>query len=131
MVSGSGSSTTRNASTGGHLALDGRGTVLVVRSALGALMPKRNGYEYPYDLATGGVGLHSALNRIARNRSPYIQNAYCRHAVIERMGMAKLTSTEVEASKAVTMLHRFYYGRSEEHTSELQSRLHLGCRLLL
>src|SRR3989304_3766450 len=84
MVSGSGSSTTRNASTGGHLALDGRGTVLVVRAALGALMPKRNGYEYPYDLATGGGDLHSALNRIARKRSPYMQNANCRHAAMAR-----------------------------------------------
>ena len=27
--------------------------------------------------------------------------------------------------------HRRYAGRSEEHTSELQSRLHLVCRLLL
>src|SRR2546422_8041017 len=28
-------------------------------------------------------------------------------------------------------LHRAHAGRSEEHTSELQSRLHLVCRLLL
>src|SRR2546429_2173550 len=28
-------------------------------------------------------------------------------------------------------LKRAYYDRSEEHTSELQSRLHLVCRLLL
>src|SRR2546422_7860187 len=28
-------------------------------------------------------------------------------------------------------LRRARLGRSEEHTSELQSRLHLGCRLLL
>src|SRR2546429_4116267 len=27
--------------------------------------------------------------------------------------------------------HQFYVTRSEEHTSELQSRLHLVCRLLL
>src|SRR3990172_2141531 len=86
----------------------------LVSTSKGFIAMKRNGYEYPYDLATGGVDLHSALNRIARTRSPYIQNAYCRHAVIERMGMAKLTSTEVEASKAVTMLHRFYYGTNSK-----------------
>src|SRR5256884_7696668 len=36
-------------------------------------------------------------------------------------------------SKAVRVLanHRTQHARSEEHTSELQSRLHLVCRLLL
>src|SRR2546422_4932651 len=33
------------------------------------------------------------------------------------------------SGKSLTMA--FYAGRSEEHTSELQSRLHLVCRLLL
>src|SRR2546422_5680051 len=32
--------------------------------------------------------------------------------------------------QALTLVHRFD-ARSEEHTSELQSRLHLVCRLLL
>src|SRR2546429_7375001 len=32
---------------------------------------------------------------------------------------------------ALRWLHRVSHGRSEEHTSELQSRLHLVCRLLL
>src|SRR2546429_1499138 len=43
-----------------------------------------------------------------------------------------------DPSSPVTQPYRLYtppgctqYGRSEEHTSELQSRLHLVCRLLL
>src|SRR2546429_5139805 len=35
------------------------------------------------------------------------------------------------ASIRLRSCHRGSYGRSEEHTSELQSRLHLVCRLLL
>src|SRR2546422_8540000 len=36
--------------------------------------------------------------------------------------------TEIQAGSPITVLP---LGRSEEHTSELQSRLHLVCRLLL
>src|SRR2546429_6568873 len=36
-----------------------------------------------------------------------------------------------EDSRAKNLLGRIYLERSEEHTSELQSRLHLVCRLLL
>src|SRR5690625_6992820 len=35
------------------------------------------------------------------------------------------------AGLAIAMAPRFWSGRSEEHTSELQSRGHLVCRLLL
>src|SRR5690625_425260 len=45
-----------------------------------------------------------------------------------------LHSTGASAFFAVVYLHMFrglLYGRSEEHTSELQSRGHLVCRLLL
>src|SRR5256886_13034083 len=33
--------------------------------------------------------------------------------------------------RGIAMLHSFYYSRSEEHTSELQSQSNLVCRLLL
>src|SRR2546422_6495595 len=36
-----------------------------------------------------------------------------------------------QAGVALARLHRLAVARSEEHTSELQSRLHLVCRLLL
>src|SRR2546422_7373153 len=43
-----------------------------------------------------------------------------------------LTESAKYASSAVTMFRRSdFIERSEEHTSELQSRLHLVCRLLL
>src|SRR5687768_18085700 len=38
---------------------------------------------------------------------------------------------ESEAQASVRMLSEIRHPRSEEHTSELQSRLHLVCRLLL
>src|SRR6516164_11013862 len=34
-------------------------------------------------------------------------------------------------NRAVSLGHRERFGRSEEHTSELQSQFHLVCRLLL
>src|SRR2546422_5925166 len=36
-----------------------------------------------------------------------------------------------DATRLVLCSGKVYYDRSEEHTSELQSRLHLVCRLLL
>src|SRR5690625_6140913 len=63
----------------------------------------------------------------------YLQNKY--HANIH-MGKIEeeLALTHVDES-AVNKLPEFYYKsgvpRSEEHTSELQSRGHLVCRLLL
>src|SRR5216684_9277968 len=47
-----------------------------------------------------------------------------------------LGARQAEASRTASMKRRilsgsFLPGRSEEHTSELQSRLHLVCRLLL
>src|SRR2546422_5599225 len=41
-----------------------------------------------------------------------------------RMGIGYLPQ------ESMPMRQRWYMGRSEEHTSELQSRLHLVCRLL-
>src|SRR5256884_483589 len=40
-------------------------------------------------------------------------------------------SLKIITEKASTRIARFAFERSEEHTSELQSRLHLVCRLLL
>src|SRR2546422_1559834 len=41
------------------------------------------------------------------------------------------TTHESRTSAPIEGAHRRFQGRSEEHTSELQSRLHLVCRLLL
>src|SRR2546422_8510686 len=42
------------------------------------------------------------------------------------LGLERLGQTEIEPEQT-----KWRSGRSEEHTSELQSRLHLVCRLLL
>src|SRR2546422_6598843 len=43
-------------------------------------------------------------------------------------GLAELLTTDLALIRTLRLLERL---RSEEHTSELQSRLHLVCRLLL
>src|SRR5439155_12594990 len=49
-----------------------------------------------------------------------------------RTSLAKKTATELEAAqKQAELLNGVALKRSEEHTSELQSRGHLVCRLLL
>src|SRR2546422_7656352 len=48
--------------------------------------------------------------------------------VYRRLGRARL---EVDAEASIYILMAVILLRSEEHTSELQSRLHLVCRLLL
>src|SRR2546429_6593782 len=52
-------------------------------------------------------------------------------ATTVKSNASRIMSTQVEPS-AIPMTHFIgLYPRSEEHTSELQSRLHLVCRLLL
>src|SRR2546422_2160309 len=46
-------------------------------------------------------------------------------------GAERLPPLVEEVAQRVGPVHRSYTLRSEEHTSELQSRLHLVCRLLL
>src|SRR2546422_1836494 len=57
------------------------------------------------------------------------------HDVLERHALAAPRITDDDQRLAVPYLETLviigYSGRSEEHTSELQSRLHLVCRLLL
>src|SRR2546429_5972132 len=48
----------------------------------------------------------------------------------EKVELSKRPSPE-EFSRFAALLHYLRMDRSEEHTSELQSRLHLVCRLLL
>src|SRR2546429_2551908 len=54
-------------------------------------------------------------------------------AVLSETPALKLTRIDVGGSSAGSQSNYYAYGttRSEEHTSELQSRLHLVCRLLL
>jgi len=75
-------------------------------------MSLRNGYEHPYRLAERGVDLYHDLTKVRADRSPQTQNCYYRDGIISRLGMSTLTDTEVDSGKAITSLHRFYYGTS-------------------
>src|SRR2546422_2738756 len=50
---------------------------------------------------------------------------------VEPAGRPGLEARQFEAARRQTIAQRLCRSRSEEHTSELQSRLHLVCRLLL
>src|SRR5699024_12878899 len=72
--------------------------------------------------------------------SPVIENAVGRHVVRTRLrdGVAAISVDALaylgsfwESMGDVSGEESFTYGRSEEHTSELQSRFDLVCRLLL
>src|SRR2546422_7195988 len=52
------------------------------------------------------------------------------HELFEKSGRC-VDLTVASAIREVNLARKHSQGRSEEHTSELQSRLHLVCRLLL
>src|ERR1041385_4457920 len=58
---------------------------------------------------------------------------YCWGAIWNRPGLDRRTRSMLNLAmlSALNRHHEFKAHRSEEHTSELQSRLHLVCRLLL
>src|SRR2546422_6034708 len=73
----------------------------------------------PTVLVTGGVGAHDTLNEADVGRDYLLRLGIPGNVVLPLVG-GHDTFTSIEQVK-----------RSEEHTSELQSRLHLVCRLLL
>lgn len=77
-------------------------------------MALRNGYEFSYRLAEGGVDLYHDLTKILPYRSPKTKNCYYRDGMIARLGLSKLTNTEVSSGNAITSLHRFYYGTNSK-----------------
>src|SRR3712207_7799672 len=56
--------------------------------------------------------------------------AYAQDIIIKRNG-EEISTTILELTPDLVKYKRFDYPRSEEHTSELQSRQYLVCRLLL
>src|SRR2546429_3799070 len=58
------------------------------------------------------------------------QKAYRKQRKCERSNETHCKNADVVARQCAPVLEEVVY-RSEEHTSELQSRLHLVCRLLL
>src|SRR5690625_6642056 len=61
----------------------------------------------------------------------YILSRMIRKPLTEMTDVTALITDSVDLSKYVTYRSKNELGRSEEHTSELQSRGHLVCRLLL
>src|SRR2546429_7013747 len=51
--------------------------------------------------------------------------------IAEGKNASQLLVRQSEGSQSIGRFDRYVLRRSEEHTSELQSRLHLVCRLLL
>src|SRR5687768_17854313 len=74
---------------------------------------------FPYTTLFRSVELAAHLAQRARDPKSAID--WYRHALQQRPGVLE----------AALPLSDLLVGRSEEHTSELQSRLHLVCRLLL
>src|SRR5437870_9076481 len=65
---------------------------------------------------------------------PLLNALYARVKAQPRLRLSILTALSLEVPRAAGELERRFlepYLRSEEHTSELQSRGHLVCRLLL
>src|SRR2546422_1678040 len=78
----------------------------------------------PYSFGGDAVYLYRLVNSLAE-RGHEVDVVHCIDSY--RVSGSKPLEQEFPHHPAVT-LHRL---RSEEHTSELQSRLHLVCRLLL
>src|SRR2546422_4017768 len=64
-------------------------------------------------------------------RRPMTWRSAGRHGVITRRSLPEVQAAHAEQHLQRNREERRRQNRSEEHTSELQSRLHLVCRLLL
>src|SRR2546429_7013128 len=94
----------------------------------------KTGYAYTDDITIENLELAARTARyIAQNREsqlpiPMGQQKGEAHDLYP----TKTPVTDVPLEKKVSLLYEIdEFARSEEHTSELQSRLHLVCRLLL
>src|SRR5687768_18276675 len=82
---------------------------------------------FPYTtLFRSGLPLGLLLDRVRVRRRVLAGTAVSR----EQLGLLRLCPLRSEV-RSVLPAHGGSLRRSEEHTSELQSRLHLVCRLLL
>src|SRR2546422_8595304 len=82
---------------------------------------------FPYTTLFRSVGLVPTKRACVHERSSS-QLASCTEEILKRQSGKLTNRSEVDSvQRAVARMAE----RSEEHTSELQSRLHLVCRLLL
>src|SRR3712207_7899985 len=75
------------------------------------------------------LSLHDALPILSRTAKPRMASAV--FGQYPRMASAASHRSSGENAKALLGDARMMFSRSEEHTSELQSRQYLVCRLLL
>src|SRR5256884_3836935 len=74
--------------------------------------------------------LYSALQSVLKKGTRKVIVALNSTPQIDSSGLSTLVRISIQLGREGGVL-RLVCGRSEEHTSELQSRLHLVCRLLL
>src|SRR5690349_25135110 len=77
------------------------------------------------------LGDHRALHSFPTRRSSDLSSASCATRPAASCGRRCSTTTCRSRERHVVVEHRLPQLRSEEHTSELQSRRDLVCRLLL
>src|SRR4051794_41218651 len=88
------------------------------------------------DICFVGIGMPSAACNLARlSHAPDITLIYESGTIATKPDLLPLSIGDGElcetAMTTVSVPEMFRYWRSEEHTSELQSPVHLVCRLLL
>src|SRR5687768_17930942 len=81
---------------------------------------------FPYTTLFRSPTKHFHMFRYSKSLSLSIDEA---EATVHRVAFQMLSKPRIRNKTAIVMNNQLK--RSEEHTSELQSRLHLVCRLLL
>src|SRR2546422_2232292 len=87
---------------------------------------------FPYTTLFRSRVVIPAAAAVPRHRVSSLSGLGCRPTEVERdHGHQRFVAHLGEQRFAAAREHPTHHRRSEEHTSELQSRLHLVCRLLL
>src|SRR5690606_42055079 len=91
---------------------------------------------HPAPTATYTLSLHDALPILADAETLPLETVFLNPAVGHAQRQLVLVADPVASAEAViapqrSVVEAVFAGRSEEHTSELQSRENLVCRLLL
>src|SRR2546422_6632423 len=79
--------------------------------------------------AATSLSVGNGLNHRSRTRPTFLPLA--RISRIATLIGREMVPIPTRITSASSVMYSSNHGRSEEHTSELQSRLHLVCRLLL
>ncbi len=69
---------------------------------------------HSFKMAKGGVNLHVEKSDLTEIEAVKTTNMFWRDGIQKRRGYAKFETDQVETSKKITALHRFYYGVSSK-----------------